>query len=146
LAVWTCAAPQLANLSTSAVPSSVGLPSDRLLSLNRVGKRSITPLPTLSLTVSGYGSFFARSAVLSQGHHRLYMSTNLVHHRQAKHIELDIPFVREKVALGELRVVHVPSTQHLADIILKGLPKASFQSSRRRLNCGCLSVSEHILG
>lgn len=29
-----------------------------------------------------------------------YMSTNPVHHRRTKHIELDVHFVREKVALG----------------------------------------------
>jgi hypothetical protein len=61
------------------------------------------------------------------------MSTNPVHHRRTKHIELDIHFVREKVALGELRVVHVPTTQQLADIMTKGLPAASFQSFRSSL-------------
>uniref|UniRef100_A0ACD5VVJ9 Uncharacterized protein n=1 Tax=Avena sativa TaxID=4498 RepID=A0ACD5VVJ9_AVESA len=63
----------------------------------------------------------------------VYMSTNPVHHRRTKHIELDIHFVREKVALGELRVVHVPTTQQLADIMTKGLPTASFQSFRSSL-------------
>lgn len=32
----------------------------------------------------------------------VYMSRNPVHHKRTKHIELDIHFVREKVALGEL--------------------------------------------
>ena len=63
----------------------------------------------------------------------VYMSTNPVHHRRTKHIELDIHFVHEKVALGELRVVHVPTTQQLADIMTKGLPTASFQSFRSSL-------------
>jgi hypothetical protein len=63
----------------------------------------------------------------------VYMSTNPVHHRRTKHIELDIHFVREKVALGELRVVHVPTTQQLADIMTKGLPTVSFQSFRSSL-------------
>ena len=40
----------------------------------------------------------------------MYMTANLVHHRRTKHIEIDIHFVREKVALGEIRVVHVPSS------------------------------------
>ncbi|WVZ94220.1 hypothetical protein U9M48_040141 [Paspalum notatum var. saurae] len=39
----------------------------------------------------------------------VYMSHNPVHHRCTKHIELDIHFVREKVALGQLCVLHVPS-------------------------------------
>jgi hypothetical protein len=33
------------------------------------------------------------------------MTANPVHHRRTKHIEIDIHFVREKVALGEIRVL-----------------------------------------
>ncbi|WVZ57978.1 hypothetical protein U9M48_008300 [Paspalum notatum var. saurae] len=51
----------------------------------------------------------------------VYMSHNLVHHRHTKHIELDIHFVREKVAIGQLRVHHMPSSRQLADIFTKGL-------------------------
>jgi hypothetical protein len=58
----------------------------------------------------------------------VYMSTNPVHHRRTKHIELDIHFVHEKVALGDFRVVHVPTTQQLADIMTTGLPAPSFQT------------------
>ena len=54
------------------------------------------------------------------------MSKNPVHHRRTKHIELDIHFVREKVALGELRVLHVPSSRQLADIFTKGLSRILF--------------------
>jgi hypothetical protein len=32
----------------------------------------------------------------------VYLSANPVHHRRTKHIELDIHFVREKVALGHV--------------------------------------------
>ena len=52
----------------------------------------------------------------------VYMTANLVHHRRKKHIEIDIHFVREKVALGEVRVLHVPSSHQFADIITKDLP------------------------
>ena len=41
----------------------------------------------------------------------VYMAANPVHHRRTKHIQLDIHFVREKVALGQLRVLHVPTAQ-----------------------------------
>jgi hypothetical protein len=61
------------------------------------------------------------------------MSTNPVHHRRTEHIELDIHFVREKVALGEFRVVHVPTAQQLADIMTKGLPTSVFQRFRSSL-------------
>jgi hypothetical protein len=39
-----------------------------------------------------------------------------VQHQQTKHVEIDLHFVREKVALGHVRVLHVPTTSHYADI------------------------------
>ena len=63
----------------------------------------------------------------------VYMSQNPVHHRRTKHIELDIHFVREKVAIGELRVTHVPSARQLADVFTKGLPSALFLDFRDSL-------------
>jgi hypothetical protein len=56
----------------------------------------------------------------------VYLSANPVQHRRTKHIELDIHFVREKMALGALRVLHVPSSSQFADIFTKGLPSALF--------------------
>ena len=49
----------------------------------------------------------------------VYMTANLVHHRRTKHIEIDIHFDREKVTLGEIRVLHVPSSHQYADIMTK---------------------------
>jgi hypothetical protein len=56
-----------------------------------------------------------------------------VQHRRTKHIELDIHFVREKVAIGAVRVLHVPSNSQYADIFTKGLPTALFQEFRSSL-------------
>ncbi|KAE8664877.1 UDP-N-acetylglucosamine 1-carboxyvinyltransferase 2-like [Hibiscus syriacus] len=39
----------------------------------------------------------------------IYLSGNPIQHQRTKHIEMDINFVREKVARGEVRVCHVPS-------------------------------------
>jgi len=64
----------------------------------------------------------------------VYMARNPVHHRRTKHIELDIHFVREKVAIGELRVLHVPSAKQLADVFTKGLPSALFFDFRDSLS------------
>ena len=66
----------------------------------------------------------------------VYMSKNPVHHRRTKHIELDIHFVREKVAVGELRVLHVPSDKQFADIFTKGLPSALHDDFRSSLCVG----------
>ncbi|GKF02175.1 ribonuclease H-like domain-containing protein [Tanacetum coccineum] len=39
----------------------------------------------------------------------VYLSTNLVQHQRTEHIEIDIHFVRDYVAFGQVRVLHVPS-------------------------------------
>nr|GEU49965.1 hypothetical protein [Tanacetum cinerariifolium] len=39
----------------------------------------------------------------------VYMSANPVQHQRTKHIEIDTHFVRDKVAAGHVRVLHVPS-------------------------------------
>jgi hypothetical protein len=63
----------------------------------------------------------------------VYMSRNPVHHRRTKHIELE-HFVREKVAIGEVRVTHVPSARQIADVFTKGLPSALFLDFRDSLS------------
>ncbi|KAM3412689.1 hypothetical protein ACQJBY_004055 [Aegilops geniculata] len=63
----------------------------------------------------------------------VYLSANPVHHRRTKHIELDIHFVRDQVALGHVRVLHVPTSQQFADIMTKGLPTTSFEEFRSSL-------------
>ena len=64
------------------------------------------------------------------------MARNPVHHRRTKHIELDIHFVCEKVALGELRVLQIPSDRQFADVFTKGLPTALFEDFRSSLCIG----------
>jgi hypothetical protein len=64
----------------------------------------------------------------------VYMVSNPSQHQRTKHIEIDIHFVREKVALGEVRVLHVPMSAQFADIFTKGLPTASFNDIRSSLN------------
>jgi hypothetical protein len=56
-----------------------------------------------------------------------------VHHRRTKHIEIDIHFIREKVALGQVQVLHMPSSHQFADIMIKALPVQLFTDFRSSL-------------
>nr|GEZ72832.1 NBS-containing resistance-like protein [Tanacetum cinerariifolium] len=64
----------------------------------------------------------------------VYLSTNHVQHQRTKHIEIDIHFVRDYVASGQVRVLHVPSRSQYADIFTEGLPSALFLEFRSSLN------------
>jgi hypothetical protein len=64
----------------------------------------------------------------------MYMSNNPVQHQRTKHVEIDLHFVRDKVALGEVRVLHVPTSSQFADIFTKGLPTSVFEDFRFSLN------------
>jgi hypothetical protein len=64
----------------------------------------------------------------------VYMSSNLVQHQRMKHIEIDLHFIRERVAIGDLRVLHVPTSSQYADIFTKGLPSSLFTEFRTSLN------------
>ena len=56
----------------------------------------------------------------------VYLSTNPVQHQRSKHVEINLHFVRDKVATGEIRVLHVPSTSRYADAFTKGVPISIF--------------------
>jgi hypothetical protein len=49
-------------------------------------------------------------------------------------VEIDLHFVRDRVAIGEVRVLHVPITSQFADIFTKGLPSSTFTDFRSSLN------------
>jgi hypothetical protein len=64
----------------------------------------------------------------------VYLSTNPVQHQRTKHVEIDLHFVRDFVAIGAVRVLHVPTTSQFADIFTKGLPSSTFSEFRSSLN------------
>lgn len=49
-----------------------------------------------------------------------YLALNPVFHAHTKHIELDVHFVRERVALGNLHVRYLPTEIQIVDVFTKG--------------------------
>jgi hypothetical protein len=64
----------------------------------------------------------------------VYLSGNPVQHRRTKHVEIDLHFVLERVSLGDVGILHVPTTSQYADIFTKGLPSVLFSEFRTSLN------------
>ncbi|GJW86279.1 ribonuclease H-like domain-containing protein [Tanacetum coccineum] len=81
-----------------------------------------------------HNPLFTTTLVYCDNVSALYMSANLVQHQRTKHIEIDIHFVRDKVATGHVRVLHVPSRFQYADIFTKGLPYPLFADFRSSLS------------
>jgi hypothetical protein len=62
----------------------------------------------------------------------VYLSTNPVQHQRTKHVEIDMYFTC--IAVGDVRVLSVPTTLQFADIFTKGLPSCVFLDFRSSLN------------
>jgi len=62
------------------------------------------------------------------------MSSNYIQHKRTKHVEMNIHFVREKVAKGQVHVLHVPSHNQIDEIFTNGLPLQLFDDFRDSLN------------
>jgi hypothetical protein len=64
----------------------------------------------------------------------VYLSTNPVLHQRTKHVKIDLQFVQEKVAIGQVRVLHVSTSSQFADIFTRGLPSSVFNEFWSSLN------------
>jgi hypothetical protein len=51
-----------------------------------------------------------------------------------KHIDIDLHFVHDRVALGDAKVVHVFRNSQFADIFTKGFPTVVFREFQTSLN------------
>ena len=89
----------------------------------------------LAYATSGAASLIQKATlVYCDNVSAIYLAGNPVQHQRTKHIDMDIHFVREKVARGQVRVLHVPSRYQIADIFTKGLPLVLFEDFRDSLS------------
>ncbi|GJW24750.1 ribonuclease H-like domain-containing protein [Tanacetum coccineum] len=85
---------------------------------------------------------FTETLVYCDNVSAVYMSASPMQHQRTKDIEIDIHFVRDKVAAGHVRVLHAPSRFQYADIFTKGLPYPLFADFRSSLSvCKSLALT-----
>lgn len=64
----------------------------------------------------------------------VYLFSNLVQHQRTKNIKIDLHFIRDKIVMGHVHVLHIPSFSQYVDIFTKGLPSSSFIDFLSSLN------------
>uniref|UniRef100_A0A2N9IZ37 Reverse transcriptase Ty1/copia-type domain-containing protein n=1 Tax=Fagus sylvatica TaxID=28930 RepID=A0A2N9IZ37_FAGSY len=64
----------------------------------------------------------------------IFLSSNPVSHKRAKHVELDYHFLQELVVAGKLRTQYVPSHLQVADIFTKSVSRSLFEFFRSKLH------------
>jgi hypothetical protein len=68
------------------------------------------------------------------------VSKNPVFHSKTKHIPIKYHFLREKVSNEIVQIHYIPTTEHIADIFTKPLPKTPFEYLRQKLGV----ISSHM--
>ena len=61
------------------------------------------------------------------------LAKNPVYHERSKHIDVRYHSIREHIKNEDVKVVHVPSKNHPADILTKALPRTAFEEGKKKL-------------
>ena len=75
--------------------------------------------------------------ILEDNQGAIAMARNPVGHKRSKHIDIRYYFIREAVQTGTISLMYCPTSNMLADIFTKPLPKGQFE--KLRVNLGLIS-------
>jgi hypothetical protein len=113
--------------STSSYAIFIG---DNLVSWSSKRKNVVSPS---SAEVEYHAIAFWLRQLLHELHNHLTKST-LVYCDNISAVGIDLHFVCERVAIGDVCVLHVPTTSQFANICTKGLPSSVFLEFKSSLN------------
>ena len=65
----------------------------------------------------------------------LVVARNPVFHARTKHIEVHYHYVRERLSVGKISLVYVPTQDNLVDLFTKALPLRSLKLSAKLWAC-----------
>lgn len=62
------------------------------------------------------------------------IAKNPVHHDRTKHIEINHNFMKEKIEKGKIKLLYIPTSTQVADILIKALPRNTFEILNSKLS------------
>lgn len=68
---------------------------------------------------------------------------NHVFHAHMKHIEIHYHYIREKLENEKVELVHIPSQNHLVDVMIKPLERLKFEKFKDDLGDCSLFEAKH---
>ena len=68
------------------------------------------------------------------------MMENHVFHDKSKHIEIQYHYIRDMVQKGAIKLQHVGTNEHVADVLTKPLSRVKFEHFRDKLGIVWLSI------
>ena len=61
------------------------------------------------------------------------IAKTLMHHDRTNHVEIDHHFIKEKIENGTVSLLYTPTSQQIADILTKALPRKNFEDLSTKL-------------